>query len=221
MEVLACLAELDRGPTTLAADLANLDGDERARAAAFRFDRDRRRFVARHAFVRRTLAGIMGAVPDALRISADAAGKPRVAGGPHFNVSRSRDTALIVIADAEIGCDIEWRDAALAAPAIAARFFAPAEIAALAPLAGDAWLAAFFECWVRKEAYVKAIGEGLWHPLDGFTVSVTAPAALLRAAPGWSIAAACPRPALHMAVVGRADAVAISWIGETASAAAA
>lgn len=221
MRALAQLGSLDASPAQFAADLRLLAPEERAQATRYRFDRDRRCFIARRGFVRRTLGAYLGTPPAALRIAADPLGKPKVAGGPPFSVSHSRDTVLIVIGDDAIGCDIEWRDAALASPGIARRFFAPAEIAALDALEGEAWQAAFFECWVRKEAYVKALGEGLYHPLDGFVVSIGAQAALRDAAPGWAIAAARPRPALHMAVVARAAEIEISWIDPAARAAAA
>jgi 4'-phosphopantetheinyl transferase len=223
MRLRARLFGLDATPARLGEDWQLLDPAEQARAAQFRFDRDRRRFIVRRAALRRTLAAETGEAPRAVRYLPDAFGKLALAGGggPAFSVSRSRETALIVTGGAaRIGCDLEWRDPALASPAIARRFFAPDEIAALEALPPEAWLSGFFDCWTRKEAYVKALGRGLSHPLDSFTVSVAERAALLVAEPGFAIASASPLPALHVAVVATGGAIALDWISAAAAIAA-
>ena len=133
-----------------------------------------------------------------------------VAGGPGFSLSHSRDHALVAIdPEGDIGCDIEWRDPTLASPEIAHRFFAAAEIAALKALPAPLWLDAFFACWSRKEAYVKALGLGLSYPLDAFDVEVDprAPASFGRALPGWRLHAFELLPGLHAAIVTQSAAV--------------
>jgi len=197
------LCSLAASAPELEAAHALLSNAERAQADNFRFAIHRRRFVMRRALLRRVLAPHLGVSPARLAFGAGANGKPTVIDGPEFSVSHSRDTAMIAIGDMPLGCDIEWRDPALASPEIAARFFAPAEIAALDALPPERWLAGFFDCWARKEAYVKAIGEGLSHPLDGFEVSVDpeTPARMVKAQKGWSIAGLAMLPGLHAAIV--------------------
>ena len=202
------LFALDLDADALARCAAWLDGEEADRAARFRHARDRDRFVARRGQLRARLAEEVGDDPRRLRIRADAHGKPFLPDhrALRFNLSHSHDLALCAIArrdGAEIGCDIEWRNPRLACPAIAARLFAPAERDALAALPAEQWVAGFFNCWTRKEAYVKALGLGLSYPLDRFTVSVApgAPARLIEAGRGWSLTAFEPAPGYQAALV--------------------
>ena len=181
-----------------------LEPDERARAARFRFARDRRRYVVRHAVLRTLLAAPRGSSPAALRFAFNAQGKPSIDGSPEFNISHSHGLALIAIAsDGAVGCDIEWRDPSFAEETIAEQFFAPREVTALRALPDDLQAQAFFDCWTRKEAYVKARGLGLSLPLDSFAVSLDPrhPAALLDGCDGWSIRSFEPAPDFHAAVV--------------------
>jgi len=164
---------------------ALLDADERARAARFRFARDRRRFVVRRGRAREWLAEEIGGNPAQLSFSVSAHGKPELRGGPHFSLSHSGETMMLAISDAALGCDIEAVDPALDWPPLARTFFSPAENAALATLAPGPARTAFFACWSRKEAFVKALGSGLSYPLDAFTVSVTEHAAIVSGGEGW------------------------------------
>src|SRR6185437_13365442 len=126
--------------------------------------------------------------PAAVRLVYGRHGKPGLAGGDAppaltFNVSHSGDLALIALTRARmIGVDLEDIRPDFATLDVAARFFAPAEVAALWSLPSDQRVIGFFNCWTRKEAYVKARGEGLSAPLDQFVVSLVPgePAALLR-----------------------------------------
>jgi 4'-phosphopantetheinyl transferase len=109
-------------------------------------------------------------------------------------MSHSRDVALVAIADAkELGVDVEYIRADFATEEIARRFFSPREVEAFNALPSELRVAAFFRCWSRKEAYIKAIGRGLSQALDGFDVTLAPgiPAALLRAdkddASRWSL----------------------------------
>ena len=201
MAIDYCLFPLDEASS---ADVALLDPPEQAQAARYRFERDRRRFVARRAGLRRILADHLGRRPDTLVFKSNAYGKPTVAGGPCFSLSQSRDHAMVAIGTGgEVGCDIEWRDPALASPEIARRFFAPAEIEALDALPDPLWLDGFFACWSRKEAYVKALGLGLSYPLDRFVVDLDPrrPARFLESLPGWRVHALEPLPGLQAAIV--------------------
>ncbi len=183
---------------------AILEPDERARAARFRFARDRRRYVVRHAVLRTLLVAPCGSSPAALRFAFNAQGKPSLDGGPEFNISHSHGHALIAIgSDHAVGCDIEWRDASFAEETIAEQLFSGREVTALRGLPEDLQARAFFDCWTRKEAYIKARGLGLSLPLDSFDVSVDPrqPAALLQGCDGWCIRSFEPAPDFHAAVV--------------------
>jgi 4'-phosphopantetheinyl transferase len=116
---------------------------------------------------------------------------------------------MIAISDVEVGCDIERIDETMDWRPIAESLFAPTERAALAALPEADRLHGFFQCWARKEAFVKALGQGLSYPLEAFAVSVTPEARLLSGADAWSIAALSPEPGYAGAVVVR-DAM-LAW----------
>lgn len=151
--------------------LTTLSPEERERSASFRFARDGRRFALRRGWLRHLLARETGIAPDALRFAVGIHGKPHLPAIPHlhFNLAHSAGVALATIGDVPLGCDIEACDPAKADPLVVERLFAPAERALLAPLSGPAWTAAFFDIWVRTEAYVKAIGTGLSTPLQSIS----------------------------------------------------
>jgi 4'-phosphopantetheinyl transferase len=93
-----------------------------------------------------------------------------------FNLSSSDDTALLAVAwNREIGVDVEKIRAERDCMGIAERFFSPWEAAALRRLPDQQRVPAFYRCWTRKEAYVKATGEGMFLPLDSFAVPVDQP----------------------------------------------
>ncbi len=173
---------------------AIIGADERARADRIRFPRDRRRFVVRRARLRQLLGAWVGRAPEALTFTANSHGKPILADGPPFSLSHSADMMMLAIGDAEVGCDIERIDPVLDWPPLAETFFTTTERDALAALPPEAARRAFFACWARKEAYVKALGLGLSYPLDAFDVSVGLRASLQSGGDGWAIATA-PAPA--------------------------
>jgi 4'-phosphopantetheinyl transferase len=108
-----------------------------------------------------------------LRFDVAPRGKPRLAGRElAFNLSHSRGTALVAVTAArEVGVDVEAvRERDLLG--LARTYFAPAEQAVLASLAGPERAAAFYRCWTRKEAYLKACGMGLGLRLDSFEVTL-------------------------------------------------
>ncbi len=160
---------------------------ERRRAARYRFDRDRNWYVARRGLLRTLLGRYLEVPAEEVELRELDHGKPVLAGAlaesdVHFNLSHSSGVALYAFTrGAEVGIDVERIDPRRADPNVAGRFFAPGEIRALRALTDGDWIRGFFECWTRKEAFVKAVGQGLSYPLDAFEVSVTpgAPARLL------------------------------------------
>ncbi len=213
------LAHLEdaHGAPSLSASV--MSAGEQARARRFVFDRDRRRFSAARVFLRRLLAWYVGSDPADLRFDTGPHGKPSLAGGrPEFNLSHSGDVAVVAISGAgEVGVDIEAIRPLDDGQAIAGRFFATGEAERLRRLAPELRDEAFFACWTRKEAFVKAIGEGLSHPLDSFEVTLAPgePARLLHVggkppdAARWTLAAlpAVPGYAGALVVRGRPERV--------------
>jgi 4'-phosphopantetheinyl transferase len=155
---------------------ACLSPDERVRAARYRFDADRRRFAWTRGVLRTLLAYYVDTTPDRIQFAAGAKGKLQLSptqGGLRFNVSHSHEWAFLALArDREVGVDVEYhRPLHHDLFGIADRFFAPAEVAALRALPPAAQEPAFFRIWSRKEAYIKATGEGVSAGLDTFEVS--------------------------------------------------
>ena len=162
--------------------------DELRRAGEFRFARDRSRFVASRGILRTLLGAHLGVPPREVALRYGEFDKPSVAGpGPWFNVSHSGPIALFALsASMEIGVDVEQAGPQPDAERIAKRFFSAAECAELRSLPEDRRATAFLRCWTRKEAFLKARGDGLSLALDAFDVSLgpDAPCRLLRTA--WS-----------------------------------
>lgn len=161
-----------------------LAADERDRAARFHFPRDRRRYVIGRGWLRVLLGEYLAIPPTAICLEASPLGKPCLAGEPgsdlRFNVAHSADVALIAVTRGrEIGVDVEGERPDVRWPDLAERFFAPVETAAIQALPEPERRAAFFRCWTRKEAYLKALGLGLHVNLDGFAVTVADESAAL------------------------------------------
>ncbi|MCX7701645.1 MAG: 4'-phosphopantetheinyl transferase superfamily protein [Gemmataceae bacterium] len=126
-------------------------------------------------FLRQILAETLGCRPQDVPIEYDGAGKPQLPSGSgwHFNLSHSEEWALIGLTQlGPIGVDIEKVRDGFAVEPIAQRFFSPPEVADLLTLPAEQRLLAFFRCWTRKEAFIKAIGLGLAYPLDEFDVTL-------------------------------------------------
>jgi 4'-phosphopantetheinyl transferase len=177
-EVHVWRAHLYEEPEALAVSRSILAPDERARADRFHFERDRVRFIVARSALRRILNRYLNISPAEIGFSYNQYGKPVLsaeAGEPRlrFNVSHSHECALYAITrDGEVGVDIEFVREDFASLEIAERFFSPREIEMLRRLPEELRTEAFFNCWTRKEAYIKALGEGLSHPLDKFVVSL-------------------------------------------------
>ena len=167
---------------------ATLAAEECVRAERFFFQKDRELFVARRGILRNILGPYLDREPNQLRFCYNAYGKPSLAeevGEKElcFNLSHSDGLALYALTwGRKIGIDIERLRPDVADEAVAERYFSPREVAVLHALPRHLRKEAFFSCWTRKEAYIKAEGKGLSIPLDAFDVSLTPgePAALLR-----------------------------------------
>ncbi len=167
-----------------------LSHDERQRTERFPVERHRLRFVVGRACLRILLGGYLRQAPDKLEFSYGSHGKPTLRAGQvaeviRFNLAHSRGLALYAFAlNREVGIDVEHWHAMEDGPGIARRFFAPDEVRELAAVPPHQWEEGFFRCWTRKEAYIKARGEGLTIPLRHFSIT-TQPGdrgALLRSA---------------------------------------
>ena len=181
-------ANLAQPPELQATLLRTLNDDERARADRFHFAQHRRRFVVARGFLRALLGRYLRTTPEDVRFAYGPYGKPSLAepdaaNGLRFNASHSHELAVYAfVQDREVGVDVEYVNTEFAGEDIAKHFFSAYEVQALLSLPESERAAAFFRCWTRKEAYIKAIGNGLSHPLDEFDVTLAAgePAALLR-----------------------------------------
>jgi 4'-phosphopantetheinyl transferase len=176
-EVHIWRVELDWSPVRIRAFNAILSSDEQRRAERFHFAVDRVRHVVGRGALRTILARCMRVnAADRLRFEYSAFGKPQLAAGSteiplQFNVSHSGELILIALATGRaVGTDIERVRSDIEAERIAASFFSPHERLALQSLPAHLRVQAFFDCWTRKEAYIKAIGNGLSLPLDQFDV---------------------------------------------------
>jgi len=163
-------AEIERLRRLLAAE-------ERARAARFRFEHDRRRFTVSHGVLRLILGRYLQQSPEALRYELNAYGKPALAGPARwlsFNLSHSGEMALVTVAaDRAVGVDVERMRTDVAGEEIASKYFSEREMQELSSLPPAQRTEAFFLCWTRKEAFIKAVGEGVSYPLAQFDVSLT------------------------------------------------
>jgi 4'-phosphopantetheinyl transferase len=153
---------------------ALLSDDERARADRFYFPHLRAHYTLVRAGLRILLGGLSGREPAELEFAYAQHGKPFLPGsGVQFNVSHSGALALIALARGRrVGVDVERIRDMDDGEAIARRFFAPAEVAEYLSLPADQRPGAFYSCWTRKEAFIKAVGDGLSFPLHQFTVSL-------------------------------------------------
>jgi 4'-phosphopantetheinyl transferase len=157
-----------------------LSPEESERAHNFHFDHHRERYIVAHLATRLILGRYLGRSPERLRFHSNAYGKPALlmeegdGGEPlRFNLSHSADLALLAVGRGrEIGVDIECIKADFAYHELAERFFSERETATLRALPPDLQSQAFFNCWTRKEAYIKARGKGLSLALSGFDVSL-------------------------------------------------
>src|SRR5574341_764044 len=155
-----------------------LSPDERQRAGRFHFERDRLRFIASRGTLRCILSDYLGMPPESFGFRYGSNGKPALSedcnpSDLRFNLSHSREMALYAfLLHHEIGVDIEHVQAVQNLETVARRFFSTGEYETLRSLPEEQKLEAFYNCWTRKEAYIKACGDGVSQPLDRFDVSL-------------------------------------------------
>ena len=223
VEVVA--ARLDSSAAETSAGMKLLCARERRRAARFAFERDRRRYIAARSGLRRLLGERLGERPEAVELVYGKRGKPALAprfaaSGLRFNLAHCDDDAAYAFTqERDVGIDIEAVRPLEGADDVAERFFSPYENLAYRSLAAADRAQGFFNCWTRKEAFVKALGGGLHIPLECFDVSLAPrePARILRVGGkpgdscGWLLIGLQPAPGLTGAVVVRShpDAAAV------------
>src|SRR5215471_14559 len=189
---------------------AALSPEETARAGRFMFAADQAGFIVARAALRHVLGRYLGRTPGEVSIETGERGKPFVSNhinsnGFTFNLSHSHGLCLIAVGRGRlVGVDVERVRADVRPLELAARFFAPEETRALEELPEEARTVGFFRCWTRKEAYVKARGEGLQIPLDQFSVTIDPERPFVLTsedADRWWIASLAPGPGYAGAVV--------------------
>jgi len=197
---------LDVAADAFAASAALLSAAERERASRFAFDLDRRRFSVARAGLRTLLAARLGVTAETVDLTYGRNGKPALANDQadselRFNVSHSADIAAYAFSfGREIGIDVENIREIVNADNIAARFFSAGENESYHSLDPIDKPLGFLNCWTRKEAFIKAMGEGLTYSLRDVEVSLLPhePAEILRVADipgaecGWSLHAVSP-----------------------------
>ena len=184
-----------------------LDAPERARLRIMRDAGARLRFSAGRWLVRRVLARRLGCTEAEVELAADTHGRPSLAaGGIDFNLSHAGSLVVLAVGTVRVGIDVETTNRTRDWRAIARRFFSPVEVAAIDACDEAGQRAAFFRAWVRKEAFVKALGTGIATGFGRFDVSVGPCPALLGARidgvdeEEWSIRDLPPSPS-HLGAV--------------------
>jgi 4'-phosphopantetheinyl transferase len=210
---------LEQDQPRVEAFFRSLSPDEQERAQRFYFERDRRHFTVARGVLRNILSRYLSCAPHDLVFSYGPKGKPGLASellkavpqasDLRFNLSHAGTLALYGFTRGrDIGIDVERIRALEGAEQIARRFFAPGEVRVFCALPPASRMQGFFNCWSRKESYIKATGDGLSMPLDQFEVSLTPgePARFLRvigdpaAAARWSLRELYPAPGYAAAV---------------------
>jgi 4'-phosphopantetheinyl transferase len=210
---------LEQSPATMSRLSELLAADEKERARRFHFEADRRHFIAGRGWLRMLLARYLGIPPTEIEFTYSEYGKPQIGAlnepepPLNFNLAHSKGVALYAFTRlGEIGVDIEYIRPEFPDEEIARRFFSASEVARLKDLPIATRPQAFFNCWTRKESFIKAKGLGLSLPLDQFDVTLdpAEPVALLRTswdeneAAQWSLQTIETAPGYAAAVAVRA-----------------
>jgi|SRR5579862_4153432 len=211
-EVHIWRASLEMDSAALRRFEGQLADDERIRAERFIFDRDRDRFIAARGVLRDVLGRYLRRPPQTIRFVYGPRGKPALSNNSlhHsicFNLSHSHGLSVLGITrEREIGIDIELIRPEIAGEDIAKRYFSRREVEELNKLPPELRTEGFFHCWTRKEAYVKARGDGLSIPLESFDVSLTPGLAVeLNSADRlqWSLRSFAPAPDYVGAIIAK------------------
>ena len=194
-----------------------LSSDERTKAGRFRFARDEQHFILARGILRTLTGHYLALSPEQVSFHYNQYGRPEIVSPSttlHFNISHSHELALLAFTHhRELGVDVEFMDERVNYDEVAHATFSPHEAATVSSLSGDAKRQAFFNCWTRKEAYIKARGIGISLDLTRFDVSLIPgePTALVqnredsREVSRWRFAALDPAPdyAAALAVEGQ------------------
>jgi 4'-phosphopantetheinyl transferase len=178
-EIHVWRAELDSEGLALHRFEETLAPDEKARANRFVFRQDRNRYVAARGVLRELVGRYLNRSPEAVEFDYNSKGKPSLRaesnkGSVQFNVSHSHGLVLLAFAlGYNLGIDVEFVRPEVPTDEIAERYFSPQEVIELRALPLSMRTEGFYLCWTRKEAYIKARGEGLYIPLESFNVSLT------------------------------------------------
>ena len=224
-EVHLYCAPLDTPAAQFGPFEATLNADERARAARFYFDRDRQRFIVARGCLRIILSRYLADEATQIQFDYNAFGKPHLAppyatSGLTFNLAHSGEFALYALAyQRQVGVDIEQIRSGLDYEQLAGQVFSLAEQQSLQSVPAAQRMAAFFNGWTRKEAYIKAQGMGLSLPLAQFTVTLAPdePPRLLSTqhdpaeAGRWSLQAISTAPGYVGAVVAEGQDWTVHW----------
>jgi len=155
---------------------SSLSWEERQRAERFRFEHLKRSYTLSRGGLRFLLAHYLRCAPSTVELICGPKGKPELRDSSlllRFNTSHSGQmTVYAFTLGCELGVDVEHLRKLDDSESIAKRYFSPGEVSDLLTLKADDKETGFFRCWTRKEAYVKAIGEGLTVPLDRFQVTL-------------------------------------------------
>jgi 4'-phosphopantetheinyl transferase len=169
-------SQLDLDDSVVNHCMTLLSPDELSRAERLRHATDRRRFVVARSQLRRLLSHRLEVSPQSIVFGYTRSKKPILdtpAAAVYFNVSHSEDRALFAVSErCQPGIDLEYLKRAIEPENLAQRFFTPAEHALLMRFPAAERKREFLVAWTRKEAVVKALGDGLWLPLDRFEISI-------------------------------------------------
>jgi 4'-phosphopantetheinyl transferase len=206
---------IDAGSEDFPQDLLalSLSEDERERAARFKFEKDRRLYIASHAALRLLLAAYLRVAGGPIHFVSGPHGKPALgpplaAGGLEFNLSHSHAAAVVAFARrTAVGVDVEFAKRNFAFDEVARHFFTAGEVAALFELPPQRQREAFFKCWASKEAFLKAKGTGLSGKLDEvkITLAVDQRVQINANIPGWSLTGLTPGGDYEGALVVQGD----------------
>lgn len=189
-------------PPDLESRYRALTPQEQERADRYHFEHSRQQLVISHFARDRILDRHLG--PEPRTFVKAQHGKPYIEGCDlRFNLTHSHQMALLAVGPVELGVDVEYIERKTPYEDLARRFFSAPEADEFMALPESRRKEVFFTIWTRKEAYIKAIGEGLSHPLDAFQVSLDRADPYLVSCPGWELYEVPVEPDYRAALVTR------------------